>query len=88
MFEQAAQILSPGLLTNQLEFLFLGGLMMIACVAIWFIIAILIAVWVYRDAQSRGMSGALWLIIVIIAGLLGLIIYIVVRKPKATPPHQ
>lgn len=80
--------MSPGLLTNQLEFLLLGGIMMIACVAIWFIIAILIAVWVYRDAQSRGMSGALWLIIVIIAGLLGLIIYIVVRKPKATPPHQ
>ncbi len=56
---------------------------------VWFIIAILLCIWVYRDAESRGMSGALWLIIVIITGILGLIIYLVVRKEKkseAPPP--
>ncbi len=56
---------------------------------VWFIIAILLCIWVYRDAESRGMSGALWLIIVIISGIIGLIVYLVVRKEKkseAPPP--
>ncbi len=45
----------------------------------WLVIAILIAIWVYRDAESRGMGGALWLIIVILLGLIGLIVYLIVR---------
>jgi len=56
---------------------------------VWFIIAILLCIWVYRDAESRGMNGVLWLIIVLIAGIIGLIIYLVVRKEKssvAQPP--
>ena len=48
---------------------------------IWFIIAILIAVWVYRDAEKRDSSGALWLIIVIFTGIIGLIIWLIVRPP-------
>ncbi len=48
---------------------------------IWFIIAIVIAIWVYRDAEKRGSSGALWLIIVIFTGLIGLIIWLIVRPP-------
>jgi len=78
-------ILNPGILANQLEFLFggLGLLGVIICPLIWFIIAILICIWVYKDAKSRGMSGGLWLIITILLGIIGLIIYLVVRKPKA-----
>jgi len=56
---------------------------------IWLVVAILLCVWVYRDAQRRGMNGALWLIIVIIAGIIGLIIYLIVRQDKtaaAKPP--
>ena len=45
------------------------------------IIGILLAVWVYKDAQKRGSSGALWLIIVILTGIIGLIIWLVVRPP-------
>lgn len=48
-------------------------------IGLW-VIFILIAVWVYRDAESRGMSGALWLIIVILLGLIGLIVYLIVRS--------
>ena len=48
---------------------------------IWFVIAILIAIWVYRDAEKRDSSGALWLIIVIFTGIIGLIIWLVVRPP-------
>ncbi len=63
------------------------------CMVVMLIISILIAVWVYRDAKSRGMSGALWLIIVLIAGIIGLIIYLVVRHDKVPegyypPPGQ
>jgi uncharacterized membrane protein YoaK (UPF0700 family) len=50
------------------------------------IVFILIAIWVYKDAESRGMSGVLWLIIVIILGIIGLIIYLVIRKPKLEGP--
>jgi len=69
----------------------------IGCFAaiVWFIVNILLCVWVYRDAESRGMGGALWLIIILIGGIVGLIIYLVVRKEKAgapplppTPPTQ
>jgi len=69
---------------EQLEFLFASVFCLIPVV--WFIIAILLCIWVYRDAESRGMSGALWLIIVLIAGLIGLIIYLVVRKEKRAAP--
>ena len=75
-------IINPGLLANQLEFLFGLGIIAMLCPLIWFIIAILICIWVYKDANSRGMSGVLWLIITIILGIIGLIIYLVVRKPK------
>jgi Na+/H+-dicarboxylate symporter len=46
------------------------------------IIAIVLGVWVYRDAEARGKNGALWLIIILIAGLLGLIIWLIVRPKK------
>ncbi len=63
-----------------------------------FIVVILLAVWVYRDAEKRGESGILWLIIVLITGIIGLIIWLIVRgdKPvissepttKVPPPPQ
>lgn len=43
------------------------------------IIAIAISIWVYRDAERRGESGALWLIINILAPIIGLIIWLIVR---------
>ncbi|UCE73931.1 MAG: hypothetical protein JSV56_13070 [Methanomassiliicoccales archaeon] len=52
---------------------------------IWLIIWILIAVWVYKDAEKRGKSGILWLLVVIILGLIGLIIWLVVRPPEQPP---
>lgn len=58
----------------------LSGMMCILPV-IWIIIAIAIAVWVYRDAESRGESGVMWLIICALLGIIGLIIWLIVR-PK------
>jgi len=51
----------------------------------FFIIAIIalniaLLVWVARDAKSRGMdSSILWMILVMVTGLIGLIIYLCVR---------
>ena len=73
---------------GQLEWFFLGAGLLCLLPIVWFIIAILLCIWVYRDAESRGMNGVLWLIVVLIAGIIGLIIYLVVRKEKksAAPP--
>jgi len=43
---------------------------------------------VYRDAEKRGKSGALWLIIVIILGLIGIIIWLIVRPPIGGEPKK
>ena len=51
-------------------------------VLIWLIFAIVIAVWMYKDAESRGESGVLWLIIALIAGIIGLIIWLIIRRDK------
>ncbi len=64
----------------------LSGALALACPVIWFIIWILIAIWVYRDAEARGKSGVLWLIVVILLGLIGLIIWLVVRPKEMAPP--
>ena len=61
-------------------FLGLGCSCIIMLVALG--IQIAIAVWVYKDAKSRGMDNAMLLTIVtVITGLLGLIIYLLMR-PK------
>jgi len=67
------------------------GVAMVACLAftlVWFIIWILVAIWVYKDAQKRGKNGVLWLIIVILLGIIGLIIYLVVRGEKTAPSRH
>lgn len=51
------------------------------------VVFVLIAVWVYRDAEGRGMSGALWVVLLVLAslffafigGLIVLVIYLIVR---------
>jgi len=46
----------------------------------FFIIWIAIIVWVYKDAERRGMSGVLWALLVFIGNLIGLLIYLIVRQ--------
>jgi hypothetical protein len=56
-----------------------GGLFLFF--AIIFIINILILVWVARDAKARDNSSMGWLILVLVAGPIGLIVYLLAR-PK------
>ena len=47
-----------------------------------FILGLLLGIWVYKDAEKRGKSGVLWLLIVwFVAFPIGLIIWLVVRPP-------
>lgn len=46
-----------------------------------FILWIVLAIWVYKDAEKRDSSGVLWLIIVLFIGIIGLIIWLIVRPP-------
>ncbi|MCF2141214.1 MAG: hypothetical protein K9W44_14235 [Candidatus Lokiarchaeota archaeon] len=56
-----------------------GGLY-IVLILVAFAINIALCVWVYRDAKSRGKDGTLWLIVILVGGCLGLIIYLIVRN--------
>jgi hypothetical protein len=47
-----------------------------------------IGVWVYRDANSRGKDGTMWLLIVVFTGIIGLIIWFIVRDEPARVPVQ
>jgi len=49
---------------------------------VFYIIAILIAVWVYKDAKKRDMNAAVWLLIVLVTGCIGCIIYLVIRNKE------
>lgn len=44
-----------------------------------FILWIVVIVWVYRDAERRGMNGLLWALLVLIGNIIGLLIYLIVR---------
>lgn len=77
--------------SNDAGLLFGLGIAYCIVVAIVFVIGILIAIWVYRDAEKRGSSGVLWLIIVLLTSIIGLIIWLVVRPPiggKKSEPER
>lgn len=48
----------------------------ILMLAVW----IVVMIWVYRDAESRGMSGLLWALLIFLGNIIGLIIYLIVRN--------
>jgi type IV secretory pathway TrbL component len=66
-------------LTQVIEYLYLSILFV---PLLWFVVALLILVWAYRDAESRGMNGALWAIIIFFLSVLGLLLYLIVRSPQ------
>jgi uncharacterized membrane protein YhaH (DUF805 family) len=68
-----------------------GALAGMGCTCLILLVAlgvqVAIAVWVYRDAKSRGMENALLLtILCVFTGILGLIIYLLMRPKEKLPP--
>lgn len=45
-----------------------------------FFLWLFVVVWVFRDAERRGMSGILWALLVFVGNLVGLLIYLIVRS--------
>ena len=52
---------------------------------LFFFLWIVVIVWVYRDAEERGMSGVLWALLVFIGNLIGLLIFLIVRQDHPLP---
>lgn len=50
------------------------------------VVWLLVAVWVYYDAERKGMSGILWALLVFLGNLVGLVIYLIVRTDAVAPP--
>ncbi|MCD6516548.1 MAG: zinc ribbon domain-containing protein [Candidatus Aminicenantes bacterium] len=57
----------------------LVSILSLAMLIIW----IFVIVWVYKDAERRGMNGILWALLVFIGNLIGLLIYLIVRSDTA-----
>lgn len=64
------------------------ALLPLAFMLLW----VFVIVWVYRDAESRGMSGLLWALLVLVGNVIGLIIYLIVRNEQGgrlkAPPAE
>ncbi len=84
--------LSGGLAPFQFEpiasFLALACFLVVAALLVF----IFVAIWMYKDAEGRGMSGGLWVVLLLLAsflfsfigGLIVLVIYLIVRMER---PH-
>ena len=55
--------------------------MCIIGIVFYFFISLIIAYWMLKDADKRGRNGVVWFIIGLILGLIGLIIWYIIR-PK------
>ncbi len=54
------------------------GLSHLFFVIIW----IGIVVWVYRDAEARDMNGFLWGLLVFVGNVIGLVVYLIIRREQ------
>lgn len=52
---------------------------MFPLLAICCIVHILVAVWVYQDIRRRNAGSGIWIVIALLTGLLGALVYAVVR---------
>lgn len=78
---------------NPLAGLLGGGLCIVWLVS--FVIAILLMIWVYKDAKARGQNAVLWLILTFFFGIVALIVWLIIRpkekggeRPKSPEPPK
>ena len=70
-------------------FALLAGVGSVVCGIVWFVIWLLIGIWAYKDAKKKCMdSPIIWFLVVFFLGIIGLIIYIVIRKDKCQPEQM
>lgn len=51
------------------------GMFLVIC----FVVHILVAIWVYQDIRKRNTGSGIWIVIALLAGLLGALVYAIVR---------
>jgi hypothetical protein len=70
------------------DFIFTYGIPLLICVGllvlVGFAIQLYIVYFLYTDANVRGQSGVLWAVIGLFTGLLGLIVWLIMRPEKNT----
>ncbi len=49
-------------------------------ISMFIILPIVMGIWVYKDSERRGMNSAVWLLIILVSNLVGLIIYLYIRR--------
>jgi hypothetical protein len=55
--------------------------LIVLCVAAATAMMVLLGLYMYKDARSRGMSGGLAVLLLVLIGPPGLVIYLLLRKP-------
>ncbi len=58
----------------------LMGLFPMGLPLFFFVLSIVIAAWVFNDAEKRGMNGWLWGLLVFFANIIGLVVYLLARN--------
>jgi len=76
--------LAMALWQGEMAFLTIIVILALVGVAVW----VWMLIWVYRDAKSRGKEPVLWVLIVAVLGLVGFIIYYVLRNEPERPAYQ
>lgn len=67
-----------------IPFRIIPGIFPILLFALW----IFILVWVYNDAEKKGMNGVLWALLVFFGNFIALIIYLIVRNDNVYVGNQ
>jgi len=52
---------------------------MLPFLIVCFVVHILVAVWVYKDIRRRNSGSGIWIVIALLTGLLGVLVYAIVR---------
>jgi TolA-binding protein len=60
----------------------------IPLVIVCFIVNVLVAVWVYQDIRKRNSGSGIWIVIALLTGLLGALVYAVVRIGDTGQPKS
>jgi hypothetical protein len=66
-------------MTNGNGFDLLGSCFVGLCVIVILILTLVAMFWVYRDAEKRGKTGCIWLLLISATGPLGIIAYLILR---------
>lgn len=57
-------------------------------VIVCFIVHVLVAVWVYQDIRRRNSGSGIWIVVALLTGLLGTLVYAVVRIGDTPQPKS